>query len=194
MQDVRQRFQGLNDDLVRGQISEDEWYAKANQLIQDGHAEAIRLGQLRAGVRPDDIDSDAIKVQARGVSDTESEFLQGFLADLKNGVYSDDNEDLRPGSFDWRSDLYVGRMRGSANQAFAESSSDDDRWTWELGEDDHCADCPDYAEIIVDVPIDEVFAYPGDGSSECLGNCTCVLVRSDGRRGFERGHLDDDDE
>ncbi|MGH2639718.1 MAG: hypothetical protein ACRDF4_10655 [Rhabdochlamydiaceae bacterium] len=33
---------------------------------------------------------------------------------------------------------------------------------------------------------DTLFSYPGDGSTECLGNCTCTLVRHDGVRGFGR--------
>lgn len=185
MTGVRDEFSSLNASLVSGEISTETWYSKAYDIIRRGHEQAIRLGAMRAGVKEKNLDADAIANEARGLADQESEYLQGFLADIKAGRYTDD-EGLQGASLDLRSGLYVGKMRGSANQAFVEESGDDDRFTWTLGPNDHCQDCPEYAQILVNVTADELFAYPGDGSTECLGNCTCVLVRSDGRRGFSR--------
>jgi hypothetical protein len=108
--------------------------------------------------------------------------------------YFDGDGSFRPGSLDPRTDLYVGRMRGSANEAFAKGSFEDDpkaEFVWQLGSEDSCEDCPEKA---ADSPYteDTLYSYPGDGDTECLGNCKCILVRQDGATGF--GHHGDDDE
>ncbi len=168
-------------------------------ILLDGHFEALKLGYERAGVF--DYDADHLKMLARGIKDKESDFLQGyhdqnggwhrgFLGDIKSGDdprYFNEDGTFRPGSLDARSDLYVGRMRGSANEAFAIASFEEDpetEFTWALGgTEDHCEDCP---EIAAGSPYtqDTLYTYPGAGDTECLGRCLCILEREDGATGF----------
>lgn len=144
-----------------------------------------------------------LRNMARGYADVETDFIQGyhddkgewhrgFLGDLKakdSRYFDEETGEYIHGSMDSRADLYVGKMRGSANQAFMDFSPDDATFTWVLGDKEHCDDCVGYSEIIVNSPKDEVIAVPGAGDSACLGNCGCTLVRDDGVAGF--AHHDD---
>ena len=150
------------------------------------HSEAIKLGRALAGAKP--LDDDELLRQARTAKDTESEFLNNFVHQLKadDPRYVDEDGHFIEGSMDARATLYVGRLRGTANQHFVESSPPDLGWVWELGGNEHhCEDCPRMASLSP-FTRDTLFSYPGDGSTECLGNCTCRLVRSDGISGFGR--------
>lgn len=191
MRDVQWRLHGLNRDLELGKIDPAEWSTKFDELLLEGHRSAVELGRARGGGPA--LSDDEAFLRARGAKDTEAEFLKGFEDAIraKDGRYFDDNGRLRPGSLDWRTSLYVGRMRGTANEAFVEADPDSS-YTWELGgTEEHCEDCPVMAAGSP-YSSDTLPSYPGDGSTECLGNCDCVLVRSDDVRGFPRAHLDGD--
>lgn len=173
------------------------WAERFDKVLLDGHYEALRLGYERAG--DFEYDPAELKVLARGIKDTESQYLQGyrdadgvwhngFVQDLKSGDdprYFDEEGLLKPGSLDARSDLYVGRMRGTANEAFLDASPEDATYDWELGVSEHCADCIELADLSP-YTRDTIISFPGDGGTSCLGNCGCRLVRDDGVEGF--GH------
>lgn len=190
------------DQLTNGQISIDEWAKKFDAALLDGHLDALILGFERAGNF--DYDLKELKELARGIKDTESEFLTGYtddagvwhrgwIGDLKSGDdprYFDKDGNLVPGSLDNRADLYVGRMRGTANEAFVNASDPDSSFEWELGDTEHCDDCLEMADG-GPYTVDTLFSFPGDGGTQCLGNCGCTLTRDDGVEGF--GHHNDED-
>lgn len=186
MRAARQKLLDLNQRLERGRITPDDWAEEFYQVVYDGHLQAAALGQSRAGLKQ--LDLNALKAIARQKADEESEFIQGFKGALnaKDARYHDpETGALRPGSMESRTDLYVGKMRGTANEQFGEASPAESRWTWRLGAvEKHCPDCPRLAAIIKDRPWSEVFEYPGQGGTACLGHCDCRLVRSDGVEGF----------
>jgi hypothetical protein len=155
---------------------------------------------------PDGTWRQGLMAVARGKADEETQFLhgytdpdggdhRGFLNDLKEHdprYWDEESGSWRKGSLDSRTDLYVGKMRGSANESFVETSPEESLFTWALGPTEHCPDCVEYASMLVDRPKDEFFAYPGAGDSVCLGNCGCRVVRSDGVESY--GHHSRDEE
>ncbi len=187
MRDVRQKLRGLNGRLESGQIDVDQWADEYYKVVYEGHLKAAALGQSRAGLKQ--LDHNELLRIARQKADEETEFIHGFASTLKakDPRYHDpDTGSLKRGSLEPRTDLYVGKMRGTANEQFVEASPADALWTWHLGaNEDHCPDCPRYAAAIHHVPIEEVFAFPGQGDSACLGHCDCHLERDDGVRGFK---------
>jgi len=195
MRDVAGKLRNINDELTQGRISVDEWADRFDAELLEGHYQALRLGFERAGSF--DYDEEKLRGVARGIKDTESEFLSGYmdadgetwhpgwianLRDVEDGRYHNDDGTFKDGSLDSRADLYVGRMRGSANEAFVEASDPEAEITWELGPTEHCPDCLDMADGNP-YTADTLFAYPGDGSQICLGNCACQLEIA-GVRGF----------
>lgn len=204
---VSRRIERVNQSLAKG-ADPDTWAEAFHNEILAGHLEALELGAKRGG-QPYHVEDwqdaggnwhQGLRAIARGMADEESQFLQGytdtegnyhrgFIEDLraKDPRYFDElTGDVKTAAIDARTDLYVGKMRGSANRSFVDASPADSTFTWKLGAADHCLECPGNATILVDVTADELYAYPGDGSTECLGNCTCVLERNDGVTGF--GH------
>lgn len=168
--------------LVNGEITVDEWSNRFYQLIAETHSLAADYG---AGLAGKDIDDDLLKVIGRGIADEETEFIDKFAADIRSGRYTMEDGRIRLASLNNRTDLYVKKARGTANESFVTNSPKELLWDWEVGIDErHCLDCPEMAAA-GPYTQDTLFSYPGDGSTECLGNCLCVLVRSDGVRGPE---------
>jgi hypothetical protein len=193
MKAAQKELHGLNDDLESGRIDAETWADKFHEILFDGHSESWAMGQLRAGVTDVDVD-EQFKV-ARQMADEESEFLQGFLDAINNKDprYVGEDGKIVPDSLDDRTNLYVGKMRGTANQGLVDGSDDDAEFDWVLGAtEQHCEDCPDLADLSPYTK-ESLPSPPGSGDTECLGNCDCELVRSDGVKGFPRCHLDPDD-
>ena len=195
MRAVAKRLEDVNNRLTSGKLSVDEWATEFDAELLEGHLTALRLGFERAGSF--DYDESRLAGVARGIKDTESEFLTGYtgsegewhpgwIANLKDPAdlrYHDQDGNLRPGSLDSRADLYVGKMRGSANQAFVEASPEDTEYDWDLSGGESCGDCIELSEG-GPYTADTLYTYPGWGDTECLGRCACVVIRSDGQRGF----------
>lgn len=184
MRDVRAQLADLNQKLADGRLSLHDWQHEFYKVLQDGHYKAALLGTSRAGQKK--IDSTALQLMAKAKADEEMHFLSGFAASihLKDPRYVDENGNIKPGSLESRTDLYVGKMRGTANEAFGEASKEDALWTWVLGPELHCPDCPHWASIVVKVLWSAVPTTPGAGDTACLGHCGCELVRDDGVTGF----------
>lgn len=114
-------------------------------------------------------------------------FLGRFVRDLQRDRYTiGDGGNL--GAIVARAVLYAGAIRGTANVAWAAMLGPQATIYWVLGADeDHCSDCPRYAENSP-YTLDTLPAFPGDGHSECLGNCRCHLSTHDGRTGPHDSH------
>lgn len=180
----RRVLSGVTDRLASGAISVDEFGDQVYTVLVEYHARSVAIGrQLAGNSMPLNSFDRLIGVAA---ADDESRFLAGFLSDLRGRRYFDDDDQLKSGSVMNRLNLYTHKFRGTANEAFMLTSSPLDLFTWHLGPNDHCADCPQIAALSP-FSRDANLGYPGDGGTECLTNCTCYLTRdSDGVRGFTR--------
>lgn len=151
--------------------------------LTDSHTSAVVLGRGRAGDTAPLEDDD--RRFAQTIVDSETEFLVGFVVDIQDGRYTNENGELDREAIERRLHLYSNRLVGTANEAFTLASDDDVLWNWTLGgaETVHCEDCPAWTAgspyTLQDLP-----ARPGDNTSQCLHNCRCSLVRSDGIEAF----------
>lgn len=174
----------LIKELADGKITPRQWADKFKEILNDGHTDAWVLGRRLAG----DLSKVTIDDELVGLAfaDSQSDFLLGFLADIENGRYLDDEEKLIVGAVRNRANLYAQVMRGTSGSSFVATSADNEEFEWVMGAvEDHCDDCPYMANSS---PWDQstLFAFPGDGSTKCLGNCKCSLVRkSDKRSSFK---------
>lgn len=173
----------LAQRLAQGDLSPDEWGDAFHALLADGHTQSWLLGANRGGRDVTGLNELASRF-GQQAADTEGEWLQGFINDLDNGRYLDDEGNLKISAVNNRSRLYVGKFRATANQSFLDSSGFDESFDWVMTALEHCGDCPRLAALSP-YRADELFTVPGQGDTECLGNCRCILVRlSDGIRGF----------
>lgn len=175
----------LAKKLVDGRLSPREWYDRFYDVLQERHTDSWVLGRWLGGddSKPDHID----ELAGRAMADQESAYLRDFLDKVESGGYLTDEGHLNLLKINWRSQLYTGKLRGTSNEAFIESSPDDDLFIWKLGAvaEDHCSDCPTLAAMSPWLK-DELGTWPGSGGQPCLGNCKCSLVReSDGFSGFK---------
>jgi hypothetical protein len=169
--------------LRDGDLSPDEWGDAFQTALVNGHADSWLLGARRGGRDFEGIEELARRF-GQHAADQEAEWLQNFINDLEDGRYLDDEGNLRTSAVNARSRLYVGKMRGTANQSFLDAGGLNQEYDWLMTGLEHCGDCPRLAALSP-YRAEELFTVPGQGDTECLGNCTCILVRlSDGVRGF----------
>lgn len=177
----RKQFASLTRKLSKGDLDPYEWAAFMEAILFDGHTNAALLGRRLAKqkwVRAALID------MARGQAATDAEHvhLHGFLEALsaKDPRYWDESTKswIEPAILD-RQTLYLGKMRGTANQAFIAETPADSLVHWRLGgSEDHCAHCPEYAALS---PFEksELPTWPGDNDTPCRFNCLCYIEIDD---------------
>jgi len=177
------KLQTLTRQLANGDLTPDEWGDAFHALLVDSHADAWLLGSRRGGRDVSELQQIANRY-GQHYADTETQWLNNFIDDLANGRYTDDAGNLKLSAIDARSRLYVGKLRGNANQAFVDSGTHNESYRWVMTGFEHCEDCPRLAALSP-FTANELYTVPGAGDTECLGHCRCVLVReSDGVRGF----------
>lgn len=184
MGDARKEADALYGKLKAGDITAREWGEQFHSFLISHHAESWRLGRNQSGDFALDDETDLFI----GISkaDGDSQYLLKFIGDIEAGRYQDEDGVWKDGAFGQRQNLYVSKGRGTANEAFAESSDDDEAFDWVLGgTEDHCDDCPALAAASPWAR-DDLFTHPGAGDTPCLSHCKCHLVRkSDGISGFK---------
>lgn len=172
--------------LANAAYNLDDWADRFNAILYRGHGLSWMMGRQRAGdLSPENIMDSMAGIAAK---DKQNVFLNNFLFDLQNkdARYFDEDGVLKIKSVMNRADLYVGAMRGTANESWVGASADEEEFIWNLGGNEkHCEDCPKLAALSPFTK-DTLFAVPGDGDTACLGRCLCWLSRSsDGRTGFK---------
>lgn len=180
----RQReLKDIADDLEAGVIQPQEWAERFHATLIEGHSQAWLMGRHRAGLLTEAEEIDLLMGSAK--ADIEAQYLQGFLRDILDGRYTDKEGKLKIGPLVSRSNLYLGKMRGTANESFTAASGDDDEIWWVLGEKEHCSECP---LLAADSPYTKhtLYTHPGAGDTPCRGYCDCTLRRGDGRTSFAR--------
>lgn len=168
----------------------DDWFEQFDAILLEGHTAAYEMGRNLAGDLSDDINDLLRGMAAR---DEESYYLRGFLEALRarDERYWDAEIDAwRDGAIKARQDMYLGKMRATANDALVDNTPPDlDEFYWRLGAvEDHCEECPQMADLSP-FTRDTMFTTPGACETPCKHNCTCHLERVDGRSGFKRFDL-----
>lgn len=183
IQSAADEVAGHTRKMLAQSISPDQWYEAMSTSLVDMHAGAHAMGRASAGVRGPLSEMDLLV--GRAMMDNESEYLQGFLLDIKDGRYGEIGaEDFRTGGVAQRCKLYVGKARGTAGEAFVQNSPEEALFEWIMTAQEHCTSCPIFAE---NGPYEKgtIPTTPGLGDTECLGNCKCYLRRSDGVGSFK---------
>lgn len=183
LEEVASEIAATIDKLIEGELDARQWGDEFFVPVSKGHILSWLLGRQRGGALSalDEFDVEA----ALSIADAQGEFLLGFIDDLDNGRYTLDDGSINEAAVRARANLYVGAMRGTANEAFVESGGAEELYDWILGlNENHCEDCPLIASRSP-YTRDANVGHPGGGETDCLGNCLCVWRRrSDGRTGF----------
>jgi hypothetical protein len=176
-QRVRGQLWSLCEELFLGKIDADIFGKRAIEILQDGHARAARFGRVRAGVLGPLGDED--RFIADLIMREQSAFLQRFVNDLKSDKYIGADGEFVRSPINARAQLYAARLRGTANDTFVNASDAGVLFEWILIAEDNCNDCP---MIAANGPYNALTlpAKPGDGRTECITNCKCILLREDG--------------
>jgi len=186
-----QRFHRATDRRVRnmfhkwgnGAMETEALREKFTTLLGDRHAFAGYLGRRRGGDGDPYDDHDTRFGQL--AAESQEPYLDAFFADLEGGRYVDPATGLvNMGRIYDRAGMYVDRMRGSANEAFAGALDPTDLVEWHQSSTESCPDCDQHA---TDSPFQaqDLPSYPGDGHTSCVTNCKCYLVHQvSGRRSF----------
>ena len=159
----------LNDRLIAGQLNPQEWYEAFGELLLDGHAGAGALGRQRSG-NMDPLGIDDFLRARRIVDGEEADFLLGFLDALENQdprYWDAEAQAFRASTVGNRSRLYVGKMRGTAGEAFVAASPEEAEFEWVLGAAEHCPDCPVLASMSPWTKT-TLWTAPGSGDTQCI--------------------------
>lgn len=174
----------LIDRLARREVDPRMWGDLFKLILNDGHAGAWVLGRQRSGdLTGFTFDDYLIGI---GYSDTQADYLLGFIQDLQGDRYIDSDGAYKVKAIRHRANLYLQTMRGTSGAGFVAASEIDEEFNWDLNDavEEHCDDCPYLASQNPWDP-STLYAYPGDGNTACLGNCKCRLIRkSDGLTSF----------
>jgi len=174
-------------NLATGRIDIDQFGELFDGVLLKGHTDGWVMGRQRAGDSRDITDAD--RLAGLAAKDSEAQFLNGFLDDLRNGRYLDDAGELKEAAIRARSNLYLGKVRATSAEAFVEASDPAEEYIWILVAEEHCEDCPRIADLSPFTK-DTIIGFPGSGDTECLGNCKCFLKRvSDNHTTFEAPSL-----
>lgn len=182
----REEIANITRHLASRHISAQQWADHFDAILFEGHRRAWQLGRQRAGdFRADTEDDD---LMGRAAKDGDAEFLRSFsdALDRIDPRYFDSNGNLKESAVQARANLYVAKMRGTANEAFVATCEDDEEFLWILGAvEQHCPDCPRIAALSPFTK-ETLFTTPGASDTECLSNCKCFLRRkSDGLNAFK---------
>jgi hypothetical protein len=162
---------------VAGLLPPDEFGRELHAILLRGHATAGYLGRKRAGdMAPYDADDTEF---GKMIAAEQQPFLDGFVADLEGSRY--EGEDGRQMALPIlrRAEMYVDRMRGSANEAFVLASGPRELFWWKRHSSESCPGCE---AIAAGNPYNAstLPAFPADASQPCRTNCRCRLERGDG--------------
>jgi hypothetical protein len=177
----RREVRQATEDLASGKINIHQWADRFDASLLSGHSRAWHLGRRLAGdlrgFGTDDM------LAGRAAKDKDSKFLNQFVQDIvdRDPRYVEQSGQIRANAVINRANLYIGRMRASAAESFVGACKDDELFDWILGAtEQHCEDCPALAALS---PFTKstLSTYPGEGDTECLGNCKCYLRRRSDR-------------
>lgn len=148
------------------------------EILTDAHSHAAYLGRRLAGVR-NPFGSGDVRF-GRSVMLGQTRYLAGLVNDLANEKYEADS-----GALANRITLYVKRLRGTSEEAWAVALPGATLIYWVLGENEnHCPECRDLAAGSP-YRADSITTTPGSGQTSCLSACRCHLRTTNGEVCFE---------
>ncbi|MGV3619112.1 MAG: phage portal protein family protein [Fimbriimonas sp.] len=157
-----------------GKLDSDAFLQRFTEQLTTGHEEAATLGARLAGFEGERLPV-AVREYVAATLGTEGEFLQDLVDQVAD-------ETRTPAQARLAARRYAQRMGGTVSAAFHEASPRDSQFFWELGEAEHCRDCPRLQDMSPWLK-DELITRPREGETECQGGCKCRLVRADGACG-----------
>lgn len=182
----RRELHALTKKLAKGEITVDQWGEAMEGVLLEGHTRGAYYGRMLAMQKQSA--SELVDVLAgQAALDSETYYLRGFydaLRDKDPRYWDAEAEKWLAGAIEDRQDMYLHRIRGTANAAFLRESPGF-FFDWVLGGvEDHCTECPDLAALSP-WGSNELYKYPGSNETPCLFNCRCFLKREDDVIGFK---------
>lgn len=193
----RRDIRHITEQLARRELTPSEWADRFDTILMTGHSRAWYLGRRLSGDLRDWNQDDMLA--GRAAKDGDADFLRSFqdAIESRDPKYFDPDGNLRQSTVINRTNLYLGKMRGTAAEAFVAASPVEAEFDWILGvTEQHCDDCPRMA-LLSPFAKDTLWTVPGGGDTECLGNCKCYIRRradrlacfkAEGLPGKPRGH------
>lgn len=174
---IRRALWDLANQLFDRTITAEVFGERAAAILQEGHARAAMFGRIRGGVLG------PLSAEDRWIADMvmqeQSRFLRRFVNDLASDKYIGADGEYIRAPINQRVQMYAARMRGTAYDTFVGASENEARFEWILIAEDNCDDCPRLAAggpyTKLSIP-----TRPGEGKTQCIMNCKCVLLRDDG--------------
>lgn len=173
---LRSHVSKLSRAVQNDNMSAIEWRNRFDSVVRLGHINAHAAGQKIAGMQPFGVEA----ARAGNIAaDLESEFIEGFFNDLKDGAYLDKDGVFRENKFISRMMMYVQKTRGTAYDGYVYGSPGA-TFDWKIGAaEQSCEECPVWAQG-GPYTEDTLAILPGGGDTTCRTNCKCYLVRHDG--------------
>jgi hypothetical protein len=162
--------------LIReGFLALEEFVRRALSLLLRGYAKASAYG--RGNVMPDE--ADLFRAHAEAMN--QKAYLVRMATEAETGILAVGKR-LRA-----RATLYVLRMTGVANEAWADRQIAEEgheaEGRWVLGSAEHCSGCLAEADRGWR-PLTSFSRFPGSGQTPCLSRCRCHIERRGGDRSF----------
>jgi hypothetical protein len=158
-------LRNLTNQLYAGDITLAQWQAGVVSELKDAH-----LAQALFGAGGRSQLTDAGLAQVRQTLSRQIEFLRKFTDDIAAGRISERQALSRISQYAnaTRQSFWIERERSISAERRIEID-------WMLSVAEHCDDCLALAAGSPYRP-GELGQYPGDGGTQCRGNCQCFLV------------------
>ena len=169
-----------------GGIGPDAFVNELLGIVGGAHGQACYVGRQWGGVTEPLNENDA--AFADSVVAEQRPFAQGFASDLSAGRYGQPGGTgaaaPKAAQVQHRAAMYVDRVWGTAQEAWAMTLPEDTQINWVLDphEQHHCEDCPKRADGSPYTPA-TLPGVPGDGSTACVTACRCHLETTGGEQG-----------
>lgn len=183
----RRELHKITQLFTSDKITLDQWFDQMTAVLLEGHTKASYFGRMLAA--QEELAGELVDVlHAQAAVDGEDYYLRGFAEAIYNKdprYWDAEAEKWKAAAIEDRQDLYLPKMRGTANDAFLrESEPFTMDWLFGLTEK-HCIDCLDMNAGNPWKP-SEMPTAPGKHELICKLGCDCYLRRSDGVQGFLR--------
>jgi hypothetical protein len=179
--DLPPALSGLLSKLHAGHIASEAAADDGFTALSDAHARAAYLGRNLAGSTEPFGDYDTAFGQL--IAEEQAQYFEKFVEDVSSGRYTGEDGELDIDAIERRAELYERRLRGSANEAWANTLPDGELIVWETHASETCATCETLANDSPWQPL-ELPTYPGSGETDCSIGCKCSIKTESGQEGF----------
>ena len=156
----------LQDELDKYEadiISKKTFLTRSQKILSKAYKTAYKSGSGVSGY------SELGQEWLDEFSNSQFSFLAKFADDIENGLGSMDT--------DARMKMYADSVKSAWYAGSTLESDDGTLFDWVLGDAENCEDCVGRSEN-GPYTLDGLPGFPGDGSTVCMANCKCSIVRS----------------